>query len=211
MTTRTAFLGLLVLIAALDPGRLHAQRLEISPYAGGFWPTETLGGEDFKNDGLYGVRIGGFVTDRVVLDGNVAYTSQFEYPGSDSGSRAWLWDTNATLHFFPSSINLSPFLTAGLGGLTATLDNGGSIFFLYSDDGGFLEVGDPEPGVRVVELESGDTFFGFTYGGGVKANKLVGPVGLRFDLRGRTLPNFFGEDLSWLESTLGLTISWGER
>jgi len=206
----SVLLGILVLTAVVSPGQAEAQ-WQLSPYAGGFWPTETLGGEDFKDDGLYGARLGVFVTDHVLIDGHVGYSHEFEYTDSDPGSHAWLWDTNATLHFFPWNINLSPFLTAGVGGLTATLDEGGSIFFLYSDDGGFLEVGDPEPGLRVVQLEDGDSFFGFNYGGGLKATELWGPVGLRFDLRGRTLPNFFGEDLSWLETTGGLTISWGQR
>jgi hypothetical protein len=203
--------GLAALLLVALPAALRAQQWEISPYAGGFFPSDTLGGEDFKDDGLWGVRAGGFVSERMFVDGNLGYVHQFEYTGSDPGSHAWIWDANATLHFFPWDANLSPFVTAGIGGLTATLDDGGSILFLYADDGGFLEVGDPEPGLRVVQLDDGDTFLGLNYGGGLKANRLVGPLGLRFDLRGRTLPNFFGEDLSWLEAAGGITLSWGER
>jgi hypothetical protein len=50
-----------------------------------------------------------------------------------------------------------------------------------------------------------------SYGGGLKALQLWGPVGLRADVRGRTMPNFFGERLTWGEATGGLTFSWGER
>lgn len=207
----SCFLGTAMLAMIAYPTSVGAaQRAMITAYAGGFWPTETLGDEDFKNDGLYGIRAGGFLTDHLLMEGNVGRSDEFEYTGTDPGSHAWIWDVNWTAAFLPWQINLSPFVTFGAGGLTATLDDGGSIFFLYADDGGFLEIGDPEPGVRVVELEHGDTFFGFTYGGGLTASNLWGPVGLRWDFRGRTLPNFFSEDLSWLETTGGLTFSWGE-
>lgn len=59
-------------------------------------------------------------------------------------------------------------------------------------------------------FDDGDTFFNFSDGGGVKAPKLRGPIGLRADVRGRTIPNLHGESTSWLELTGGITISWGE-
>ncbi|RPJ85730.1 MAG: hypothetical protein EHM18_09620 [Acidobacteria bacterium] len=59
-------------------------------------------------------------------------------------------------------------------------------------------------------LDNGDTFFMFGYGGGLRAERLWGPVGLRGDIRGRTLPNVFGDSMSWLETTGGVTFSWGE-
>jgi hypothetical protein len=49
------------------------------------------------------------------------------------------------------------------------------------------------------------------YGGGIKFLNLAGPLGFRVDVRGRTLPNFFGENTTWLEPTAGITFSWGER
>jgi hypothetical protein len=60
-------------------------------------------------------------------------------------------------------------------------------------------------------LEDGDTFFNYSYGGGVKGSRLWGPVGLRADIRGRTMPNFFGEHIHSFEATGGLLLSWGER
>jgi len=36
-------------------------------------------------------------------------------------------------------------------------------------------------------------------------------TGYRADVRGRTLPRFYGFRFSWLEVTAGLTFSWGER
>jgi hypothetical protein len=62
-----------------------------------------------------------------------------------------------------------------------------------------------------VVMEDGDTFFAISYGGGIKALELAGPMGLRFDLRGRSMPNFFGNHLSWMEMSGGLLFTWGER
>jgi len=36
-------------------------------------------------------------------------------------------------------------------------------------------------------------------------------MGLRADIRGRTIPNFLGNSTSWPELTGGLTFTWGER
>jgi hypothetical protein len=66
----------------------------------------------------------------------------------------------------------------------------------------------PAP-VRI--LDNNDTFFTFSYGGGFKAFKLAGPLGFRFDVRGRTLPNLFGESMTFAELTGGLVFAWGER
>ena len=63
------------------------------------------------------------------------------------------------------------------------------------------------------------TKFMFNYGGGLKFKNLVGPIGLRLDLRRYTLPNvlinFTGQepsfpkpDLNFLEGTVGVFLSW---
>jgi hypothetical protein len=56
------------------------------------------------------------------------------------------------------------------------------------------------------------TFFTFSYGGGLKAQRLWGPMGLFGDFRGRTIPNFFnGHGLTYPEISAGLNFSWGEK
>ena len=60
-------------------------------------------------------------------------------------------------------------------------------------------------------LDGKDTFFTFSYGGGLKATRLWGPMGFFGDFRGRTLPNFFGHGNTWPELTAGLNFSWGEK
>ena len=68
----------------------------------------------------------------------------------------------------------------------------------------------PNPGPTKI-IHSGDTFFTVNYGGGFKAANLWGPIGLRADLRGRTIPNFFHTTPSWPELTAGLLVSWGQQ
>jgi len=56
------------------------------------------------------------------------------------------------------------------------------------------------------------TFFTFSYGGGLKAQRLLGPLGFFGDVRGRTIPNFFnGHGTNLLELTAGLNFAFGER
>src|SRR5207247_11023864 len=60
-------------------------------------------------------------------------------------------------------------------------------------------------------LRSNDTFFAVSYGGGLKAERLWGPMGIFGDFRGRTIPNFFSKSFNWPEVSAGLTFSWGEH
>jgi hypothetical protein len=60
-------------------------------------------------------------------------------------------------------------------------------------------------------IDDGDDFFTFSYGGGVKATRLWGPMGLFADFRGRTVPNFFGHGNTWPEINAGLNFTWGEK
>jgi hypothetical protein len=55
------------------------------------------------------------------------------------------------------------------------------------------------------------TKFAANYGGGVKFNRLAGPVGLRFDVRGWTIPDFLENTLNVLEVSGGVTITWGKH
>ena len=55
------------------------------------------------------------------------------------------------------------------------------------------------------------TFFTFNYGAGLKALRVKGPIGVRGDLRLRTLPAYFGSHKTWMEPTVGVNFVWGER
>jgi hypothetical protein len=56
------------------------------------------------------------------------------------------------------------------------------------------------------------TFFTFSYGGGLKTQRVWGPMGFFGDVRGRAIPNYFnGHGTNLFELTAGLNFSWGER
>ena len=56
------------------------------------------------------------------------------------------------------------------------------------------------------------TFFTFSYGGGLKTQRIWGPLGFFGDARGRTIPNYFnGHGTNLFELSAGLNLSWGER
>jgi hypothetical protein len=93
---------------------------------------------------------------------------------------------------------------------------GGALLTHIRDSGVFVLNTRPVDTIFGVEfvpndvLEDDDTFFTFSYGGGVKALRLWGPMGLFGDFRGRTIPNFFGHGTNWPEVSAGLNFSWGD-
>jgi len=61
-------------------------------------------------------------------------------------------------------------------------------------------------------VQDHSTFFTFSYGGGLKTQRVWGPMGFFGDVRGRTIPNYFnGHGTNLFELTAGLNFSWGER
>jgi hypothetical protein len=60
-------------------------------------------------------------------------------------------------------------------------------------------------------MNDGNSFFNVSYGGGIKSEKLLGPLGVRVDVRGRTMPNYYHTSPTWLEATVGFNFMWGER
>ncbi len=55
------------------------------------------------------------------------------------------------------------------------------------------------------------TRFAFNYGGGIKLRRLMGPIGLRFEVRGYSIPDVSSQTLNILEASGGITISIGRR
>jgi hypothetical protein len=204
--------GILLALAfvLVVPGIARAQQIEINPYAGGFFPGTWAETAKFNKEGLYGAKGGVFLTRNAEVEGNFGYIHHFRFRETpDPGSRAILWDVNGSYNFVsPSLRRAEPFVTFGIGGLTTDIRGGENQTAALLDPASI----NPNTTLAPVTLGDGDTFFTMNYGGGVKGLRLWGPVGLRADLRGRTLPNFRdGHALSWLEATGGVTFSWGER
>ena len=74
---------------------------------------------------------------------------------------------------------------------------------------GFIRTG----GALTVIRDIGSRFT-INYGGGLKIRNLAGPIGVRFDIRGYTIPRIsvgsanLQTHLNFLESTMGLLFSW---
>jgi hypothetical protein len=219
---RLALVGI-ILMAFTAP--LSAQRVELYPNAGYFWPDTMDSGNRLKTDGIYGLKGGVFLDQHSQLEGSFGYINHFELrqpPNSFNPTfgivqpsvRGLLYDLNASYNFGGRQFlnhRISPFLTIGGGGLTAHIPNASSVFI----EGGGNVINSagvivPNP-ARSKIMENNDTFFTFNYGGGIKFLNVAGPMGFRVDVRGRTLPNFFGQTTTWFEPTAGLTFSWGER
>ena len=220
-------LGLSCLFLGLGSTALFAQKFEVHPYAGGFFPGDWKNEYELKNEGVYGVKGGVFVSDRVELEGHWGWMPHMEFKGTDPGARGMVWEFAPTFNFFPSQFSKAvPYVTVGAGGVTGyiadtpnTTDRG-LIFQFRGENDSEVKAADllfnarpKNSGVptRSIIMEDGDTFFAVSYGGGVKALNLWGPMGFRADVRGRSMPNFFGNSLSWVETTAGLTFTWGER
>ncbi len=189
MRKRTMTLLLSGLILVSGTAWLPAQRIEIHPYAGGMLIPGSVpfgnGQFELRQQAMYGVRTDFFVGRHFEFGGNFAYLDDIKFKGTNPDTQAYLWEANGSYRF--DLEGFKPFLMAGIGGLTVD-NNSVQIANQPFVDGNYLT---------------------FSYGGGLKAPRLWGPMGLRGDIRGRTLPNFVGGDATtWLELTGGLTFTF---
>ena len=221
------YLGpLCCVLIALSGVTVFGQQVEIHPYLGGFFPSTT--NEEigrFRNEGIYGVKAGVLASPGIEVGGHFGYINHLEIkpgpgfferldPSDRSAVRGLLWEATMDYNFNnaePFGPRVLPYIGFGLGGLTANVrptPNGDRTIMLSGGSSVLNANGEP---TRDIVLENNDTFFMVSYGGGVKALRLWGPVGLRGEIKGRTMPNVFGKQTTWPEVTGGLTFSWGER
>jgi|WetSurMetagenome_2_1015567.scaffolds.fasta_scaffold319793_1 hypothetical protein len=140
-------------------------------------------GLDLRGTGLYGARAEVDFLKIFGMEENFGFSPRLFnsalFPGQASDARGFLYSTN-----FIVNIPLSrfvPYVTAGVG----LIKPWGS------------------------SLASFDTTFAGNYGGGIKLTRLIGPVGLRFDVRGwRTADILNQGGLNIFESSGALTFSW---
>jgi len=96
----------------------------------------------------------------------------------ESGQRAFNMQSN--LHVGIPAGRVVPYATAGVGLITTWGDS-------------LLDLG---------------TKFAFNYGGGIKLRNLAGPLGVRFDVRGYSVPGVFSQTLNFVEGSVGLLFSF---
>jgi hypothetical protein len=190
MTKAIAAAGMFLTAFVLAGGAAYAQQLELHPYAGGIFPGTWAGTHSVNNEGIYGFRGGVYLTNNFEVEGNFGYVNYLKFKNNpDPGAQGFVVDVGAAYNVsIPALKHVEPFAAFGVGALMA-------------ESRSFLPV----------IVKDGDTFFALNYGGGVKAMRLWGPIGLRSDFRVRSMPNFHGRALNWFEATGGINVSWGER
>ena len=202
----------------------HQHQIEIHPNAGFFWPRQT-DITHMRDEGIYGLKASAGLTHNIQVEGNFAYINHFESrfaPTKLDQSfgipartiHGLLYDVNGVFEFGKHQIlgnGVKPYVTAGLGGLSTEVGQdaaavaGGQFYTRNAIGAVVLDTG------RKVIVADNTPFFTVNYGGGIKADRLWGPMGVRVDVRGRTFPNFRGETLTWPEASAGLTFTFGER
>jgi hypothetical protein len=217
--TSVVLLGLLII-----PVGLFAQAAEVNPYGGYVWPG-SFGGNigNFKGSQLIGLRGGAYVTHGFEIGGNYSWNNHFQPTSSNpNGSlagdlgfpqgavRAHIYEAEFTYNFAKRALtgpSLRPYVVGAVGGLTTNIKHE-SEFTLN-----VRSLTTPTQTLFFANdvLDRGSTFMTFSYGGGIKAHHLWSSLGLFGDIRGRTVPNFFGRANTWPELTGGLTVSWGEK
>lgn len=172
-----------------------AQSYEIHPLVGRTAPLKWADLYSLKSVSIVGVKAAWSANHNTQVEGEFEYAPHFEFRGSDPKVRGWIWGMNIVRTFTVPRSKAIPFYTFGVGAVTARVD-GGSATTVLPD--------------RTIRIDNNDTFFSMNYGIGVKAMRVMGPVGLRANVYGRTMPNFFGRANSWAEITGGLVFTLGD-
>jgi outer membrane protein with beta-barrel domain len=189
------------------PVNVMAQRFEIYPYSGGVFPTNWTDTNKLGAQPFFGASAGIHLNSQIEVEGNAAYIDHFRFQDRDMGARAMLSDVDVSYIFRGIVFNrFEPFVTFGIGNVKAKTRRGQQQILLL--DPTFRN---PESTMGPLVLTNGMSFLSLNYGGGLKAFRLWGPIGIRTDLRFRTMPDFFGHSNHWFEVRTGLNIAWGER
>ncbi len=145
-------------------------------------------GLNLRGTGLYGAR-GEFDFLKIFgIEENIGFSPRLLnstlFPNGTPGSdvRGFLYSTNFVVNI-PLS-RFEPYVTAGVG--------------LIKPWG--------------VDFTTFDATFAGNYGGGIKLNRLIGPMGLRFDVRGWRTADIAGAgSVNLFEASGGVTFTWGEH
>src|SRR5947207_5465190 len=114
MSRSTLLSFLLILSATLA----HAQKYEVDPYAGGFFPGKFLNVIDVKNEGLYGLRAGVFLSRRIEAGVNAGYVNDLRFVDTLTRKKAYIWEGDVSYHWRVSPMIYGSF---GIGGMTTTV------------------------------------------------------------------------------------------
>ncbi len=183
--SRVLILAILVLLAAACVSQAVAA--DITGFVGGLRPGKlNLQGtlSTLDSSPVYGFRLGLDFLPFLGHEHTIGFSSGYLVPSSVSAftdAKGFVYNSNLILHAKVGRV--VPFATAGVG-----------LIHQY---------GSPE-------LHIG-TKFAVNYGGGLKFPRLLGPLGLRFDVRGYTAIGIEGsQSLNMIEVTGGVLLSFGK-
>jgi len=143
--------ALVLLVVGVFTATLAAQSVELYPNAGGFWPSrvDAWGNNKLKSEGIYGLKGGIFLGQNAELEGSFGYINHFEMRMAPNVSNinpigqfgqpsvmGFLYDVNGAWNFGQRQFlnaRFSPYIVAGVGGLTTEIRNGAGAFV----NGGF--------------------------------------------------------------------------
>ena len=195
MKLRTRYAAVSFLVLVVLSTQSFAQKYQVHPLVGRNAPVKWADLYSLKSVSIVGVKAAVFANDTTQIEGEFEYLPHFEFRGTDPEMRAWVWGFSISRNVFLSKSKIIPFFHFGVGGVTARSDS--TVTTVLPD--------------RTVTIDNNDTFTAINYGAGIKALRVFGPVGLRVNVLGRTMPNFFGRGNSWAEFTGGPVFSWGQR
>jgi len=173
-----------------------AQKYEVHALWGRTLPLKWADAYNLKSSDVFGVKGAMYTNHDTQVEGEFSYAPQFDFRGTDPKIRALIWGANVVRTFTLPNSKAIPFYTFGLGGITAHVPGGTASMVLPT---------------RTVTIDDKDTFFTVNFGVGVKAMNVIGPVGLRANIYGRTMPNYFGRANSWAEITGGVVFGFGTK
>jgi hypothetical protein len=134
--------------------------------------------------GTYGIR---FSAGRIIgFEQNISYSPRF----AKRGVNAFQMDTNLLLQ---SRKKVTPYASAGLG-----------YIYTWGQD-------TPVDADLIKAAAFAYCFgnkFALNYGGGIKARRLMGPLGFSIDMRGYTIPGVYEGTLNFYQTSLGLLFTW---
>jgi len=164
---------------------LQANAQELTVYAGYLNPgslnLQTIREDlDFRGTSIFGVRFGVDFARVIGIEQDFAFSSRlFESTliPGDDDVRGFLYSSNLVVNL-PLD-RFVPYATAGVG-LMKPFGSGFKPF---------------------------DVKFAGNYGGGIKFKRLIGPLGLRFDVRGYSIPGIASQTLNLVEVSGGIMFS----
>ena len=182
------FLGVFIALSAQS----FAQNFHFSVFGGWNKPGKVALANvrsGLNGNGMVGVRFEADFARIIGWENTLAYSPNFGKPetlATTSNSRALIYSSNLVLN--APIRHFVPYATVGVGLIASK-----RILLAPS---------------QLLNPQEFGTTFAVNYGGGLKLTKLAGPVGLRFDVRGYTLPDVFSQRMNILEVSGGIMFSF---